>query len=99
MAESIPAIISQELPMWDPDKTVAIVNPAASGGRVGRRWASLEAALRDRLGPITFRLTEYAGHARDFVLSADLDQYSGFVSISGDGLVYFFSDAIFSQIT
>ena len=39
------------------------------------RWFSLD-------------LVEYAGHARDFVQSLDLSEWSGIVIASGDGLIY-----------
>jgi sphingosine kinase len=33
-------------------------------------------------------ITEYAGHAREFVQSIDLNEWNGIVVASGDGLVY-----------
>jgi diacylglycerol kinase family enzyme len=41
-----------------------------------------------------FHIIEYAGHARDFVQSVDLNEVSGIVVASGDGLVYEVNDLI-----
>jgi len=35
-----------------------------------------------------FYIIEYAGHARDYVQSLELSEWSGIVVASGDGLVY-----------
>ena len=37
---------------------------------------------------ISLPRVEYAGHARDFVQSLDLNEWSGIVVASGDGVVY-----------
>jgi hypothetical protein len=37
---------------------------------------------------IDFCILEYAGHARDYVQSLDISEWSGIVVASGDGLVY-----------
>ena len=35
-----------------------------------------------------FDIVEYAGHARDFVQTVDLNELTGIIVASGDGLVY-----------
>ena len=35
--------------MYRPEESALIVNPAAAGGKVGTRWAELEAVLRTHL--------------------------------------------------
>jgi diacylglycerol kinase (ATP) len=43
--------------------TAAIVNPRAGSGAAGRRWPRVARMLEERLGPVTVRFTERAGHA------------------------------------
>ena len=71
--------------MWDPREVVAVVNPAAGSGRVGRRWSTLEPALRERLGPIQFRLTEHADHASALAADAVAAGARTVLSLGGDG--------------
>lgn len=45
----------------------------------------------------SFYIIEYAGHARDFVHTLDLSEWSGIVVASGDGLVYEVNNFIFHE--
>lgn len=62
-----------------------IVNPAAGGGRVRRRWPRLEAALRERGVSWQAFWTEDAGHATDLAERASQQGYDAVVAVGGDG--------------
>ena len=71
--------------MWNADQTVAVVNPNAAGGRVGKQWEDLERELRIRLGSVQFVLTERAGHAIELARSAVESGATTILSMGGDG--------------
>ncbi|MDG1481079.1 MAG: diacylglycerol kinase family lipid kinase [Myxococcota bacterium] len=71
--------------MWDPAKTVAVINPNAAGGRVGKQWADLSRELRLRLGKIELMLTERAGHATALARDAVRAGATTILSMGGDG--------------
>jgi YegS/Rv2252/BmrU family lipid kinase len=70
---------------WQPDKVVAVVNPKAAGGRVGRRWPSLRKKLQSYLGPIDFRLTAHQGHATTLASEAIAQGAEVVLALGGDG--------------
>ena len=70
---------------WNPERVVAVVNPAAAGGKVGRRWDHLQGALIERLGPIEFRLTEAPGDATRLAQEAVANGAEVVLSLGGDG--------------
>lgn len=71
--------------MLDLGEAVVIANPAAGGGRVGRRWKHIEALLREVLGDITIWQTEHAGHARALAREALWQGKDVLISLGGDG--------------
>ena len=71
--------------MWDPAKTVAVINPNAAGGRVGKQWEDLSRELRFRLGKIELKLTERTGHATDLARDAVKAGATTILSMGGDG--------------
>ncbi len=62
-----------------------VVNPAAAGGRVGRRWVALELHLKARLGPVRFVHTAGPGDATRIAREAALDGADAVLAIGGDG--------------
>lgn len=62
-----------------------IVNPAAGGGRVRRRWPQLESALRQRGISWQAFWTEDAGHATVLAERACGQGYDAVVAVGGDG--------------
>ena len=63
-----------------------VLNPAAGGGRAGRRRAQISGALeRGGLRPV-WHVTEGAGHAREIVLG--LPEEALAVAVGGDGTVH-----------
>lgn len=71
--------------MLDPASTVVIANPAAAGGRVGRRWEALAAQLDQALGPVQQCRTQAPGHARQLAAQAVRDGAKELLSLGGDG--------------
>lgn len=71
--------------VWHPERVVAIVNPAAAGGRVGRRWAQYEPALIERLGPVRFVHTQAPDDAIRLARDAVHDGADVVLSLGGDG--------------
>lgn len=62
-----------------------IVNPAAGGGRVRRRWPELELELRRRgIGWQAF-WTEDAGHGAALAKAACQEGYDAVIAVGGDG--------------
>lgn len=70
---------------WNPERVVAVVNPAAAGGKVGRRWDRLEGLLVERLGPIRFIHTAASGDATRLSADAVRDGAEVVLSLGGDG--------------
>ena len=68
-------------------KVAAIANPYAASGRAGRLWPHMAQHLRDRLGDITVRLTDSAGHATRIARELIDDNYDLIVAVGGDGTV------------
>ncbi|MGK0362214.1 MAG: diacylglycerol kinase (ATP) [Bradymonadia bacterium] len=70
---------------WNPERVVAVVNPAAAGGKVGRRWDNLQGALIERLGPVEFQLTRAPGDATRLAQEAVENGAEVVLSLGGDG--------------
>jgi diacylglycerol kinase (ATP) len=71
--------------MWDPAQTVAVINPNAAGGRVGKQWADLARELQIRLGSVRMVLTERPGHATELARQAVTAGATTILSMGGDG--------------
>ncbi|CAF3580099.1 unnamed protein product [Adineta steineri] len=79
-------------------RALVFVNPAGGAGKAYRLvmenvvgvWSEAEFSYQ-------IVITEYAGHARDYVQSLDLSEWSGIVIASGDGLVYEVVNGLFSR--
>jgi len=68
-------------------KVAAIANPYAAGGRAGRLWPQMAQRLRKRLGDLTVRLTDSAGHATQIARQFVDDGYDLIVAVGGDGTI------------
>lgn len=71
--------------MVDLANAVVIANPAAAGGRVGRRWQRIEGLVRGILGQVDIRRTEGPGHARSLAREALWAGRDVLLSLGGDG--------------
>lgn len=67
---------------------LAIVNPAAGGGRCGRESADAIAQLRTRGIEIDVWYTQHAGHGTELVAKAYEEGYRSFIAVGGDGTSY-----------
>ncbi|MCX4240251.1 diacylglycerol kinase family protein [Paraliomyxa miuraensis] len=67
------------------DRIVAIVNPAAGGGKAVRRFAELEPGLRERWPRLRIDHTRHPGHATELARRALEDGVDVVVSVGGDG--------------
>lgn len=68
------------------DAAVTVVmNPAASSGRAGRRWPSIETALCREFSNLTVKKTDAPGHATAICRTALEDGAEIIVSVGGDG--------------
>ncbi|MCB9521261.1 MAG: diacylglycerol kinase family lipid kinase [Myxococcales bacterium] len=66
--------------------TAVVYNPAAAGGRVGRRWQRLEPALREVLGEgVAFYATSSPGEGADRAEAAIQAGAATVLSLGGDG--------------
>jgi YegS/Rv2252/BmrU family lipid kinase len=63
----------------------AIINPAAGGGRAGRRWPSFSAALEQRGYLVEARFTRGAGDATSIARELALGGAQTIVCVGGDG--------------
>lgn len=68
--------------------TLAIINPAAGGGRCGALASDALSALRARGLDIEVRTTERAGQGTEFAQQAYADGYRNFIAAGGDGTSY-----------
>ena len=66
-------------------KTVLVVNPAAGGGEVQRRWRQYNASISRALGPAEVRLTLGPGHATELTRSSIAAGFERLVVVGGDG--------------
>jgi len=65
-----------------------IVNPVASGGKVGQRWPALRALLRQAGFRFAEELTEAPRHATEIASRALDEGFRYFVAVGGDGTVH-----------
>ena len=70
---------------WDATTTCVIFNPHAAAGRVGREWAERERALREILGPVTFRASRSSGDGAQQAREAIAAGARTLLSLGGDG--------------
>jgi YegS/Rv2252/BmrU family lipid kinase len=68
-------------------RIAAVANPSAAHGRVGRLWPQLAARLRNRLGDVTLRVTDSAGHATLLARELIEDGFDLIVAVGGDGTI------------
>jgi diacylglycerol kinase (ATP) len=68
-------------------RIAAIANPCAAGGRAGKLWPSIEHRLRARLGEVTVRLTDSAGHATSIARELLEAGFDLIIAVGGDGTV------------
>ncbi|HUI40712.1 MAG TPA: diacylglycerol kinase family protein [Terriglobia bacterium] len=66
-------------------RAAAIVNPSAAGGRAGRLWPSMARQLRERVGDVTVRCTESAGHATALAGALIEAEHDLIIAVGGDG--------------
>jgi diacylglycerol kinase family enzyme len=71
--------------MAPPQKTLAIVNPAAAGGLTARRWPKIAKLLHERLGPVDSRFTQRRGEAIELAHQALRNRYDLIIAVGGDG--------------
>jgi YegS/Rv2252/BmrU family lipid kinase len=71
--------------MPPPQKTLAIVNPAAAGGTASRRWPSIAKLLQQHLGPVDSRFTQHRGEAIELTHQALRNRYDLIIAVGGDG--------------
>ncbi len=68
-------------------RIAAIANPYAAGGRAGKLWPGVERHLRARLGDVTVRLTDSAGHATRIARELLENGFDVIIALGGDGTV------------
>eukprot|EP01102_Stenamoeba_stenopodia_P000824 TRINITY_DN10777_c0_g1_i1.p1 TRINITY_DN10777_c0_g1~~TRINITY_DN10777_c0_g1_i1.p1 ORF type:complete len:333 (+),score=75.08 TRINITY_DN10777_c0_g1_i1:88-1086(+) len=81
--------MAEETISWEAGKKLlVIVNPYGGTGKGRDIWYN-EVAPAFKQHNIQFQILEttHKGHAREFLLEADLDQFCGFVIIGGDGSI------------
>ncbi len=65
-----------------------IVNPVASGGKVGKRWPELHSLLTQGGLPFAAELTQYPGHATEIARAALEQGITYVICFGGDGTVH-----------
>jgi diacylglycerol kinase (ATP) len=68
-------------------RIAAIANPHAAGGRAGKLWPRIARELRTRLGDVTVRLTDSAGHATSIARELLENGFDLIIAVGGDGTV------------
>lgn len=66
-------------------KTLAIINPASSGGRTNGRWPDLAARLASTIGPFESRFTSAPGDATQITRVALQSGFDRIIAVGGDG--------------
>lgn len=69
------------------NRIAVIANPHAAGGRVKKLWPHIAPRLQARLGEVTVRLTEYAGHATRIASELLENDIELVIAVGGDGTV------------
>lgn len=67
------------------ERIVAIVNPAAGGGRAARRWATAEGQLQERWPQLHIEHTEHTHHATELAREALEGGATMVIAVGGDG--------------
>lgn len=70
---------------WRPAHALLVANPAAAGGRVGRRWGRIEARLLETLGPVRCVRTRAPGDATRLAREAAAQGADAVLALGGDG--------------
>ncbi len=86
--------------METPDTSVfwnIIINPAAGGGRVGRRWKEIEQLLQSMEFSYSVHFTEYRGHATRLADDIILKGGRYILGIGGDGTNHEIANGILGQ--
>jgi len=78
-------------------KWIAIVNPNARGGEVGKKWEKVEQELKNKSIHFEASFTEYKGHAIDLVSSHIENGERNFLVIGGDGTINEVVNSAFAQ--
>jgi YegS/Rv2252/BmrU family lipid kinase len=65
-----------------------VVNPRSGGGRAGRHFGEVRAALERKLGPVDVAITDRPEHAIELSRSAVLDGRTLLVAVGGDGTLH-----------
>jgi diacylglycerol kinase (ATP) len=68
-------------------ETLVIINPAAGGGRVGRKWPRIDAELRGSLGPFEQAITKPGRGAQVMAAEAARKGFQRVIAVGGDGTV------------
>jgi len=74
-------------PGMNTSEAKVIVNPAAAGGKVGKRWPEISQALEQGGLQFTAEWTQAPGHATEIARKAVVDGFRHIVSVGGDGTV------------
>lgn len=78
-------------------RAVVIANPASSGGKVGRRWRTIEETLVRHLGPVEAQQTQSVGHATRLTREALRNGADLIVAVGGDGTFSEVADGFFEN--
>ena len=68
-------------------ETLVIINPAAGGGRVGRKWPRIEAELRGSIGAFEQAITKAGLGAQAIAAEAARKGFQRVIAVGGDGTV------------
>jgi diacylglycerol kinase (ATP) len=68
-------------------ETLVIINPAAGGGRVGRKWPRIETELRGSLGAFEHAITKPGLGAQAIAAEAARKGFQRVIAVGGDGTV------------
>ncbi len=74
--------------MFETIRTLLVINPEAAHGKAFRRFEALEPRLRQIFPSLTFRLSEYAGHAVEIGRWAAGQGFDLLLCLGGDGTPY-----------
>lgn len=71
--------------MTSAQKIVVIVNPRSGGGRTAARWPRIRERIEQRLGKVSIRFTEHAGHAIELTRELLAQGFDLIAGVGGDG--------------
>lgn len=79
-------------------KTVAIINPNASGGQTGKNWDSIYDLLKKYFGQdLEYALTTKSGDGTSFTRQYLEKGYTNIIAVGGDGLINEVANGFFKQ--